>query len=395
MRATKEGISTNEKDVICAVQKVMRFLVSGKSDKTGEFKEKSKSKVAPKNSSRTPEYGYYSEFEKFIESRVLEKTVIVSVSSARLTVLHKADLVLNSRDLNCCDFSLQFANCLTRVSATIYIQCENLNRRGLRRLIGILKDCCTLFDSRVRILLLWETSLVSELAEMSEIDFGGHEPEKKKTKIDKNKEEKRRDNTELELEKIKDFSTKEQELSDSKNLLEREISECQNNLEIKSKECEKLNSEIEDLQKKNSLKESSLERRVLESEAQVLKMKEDNDCLKMKNDSLEMENDKLRGKYESLKVANESLNMEYNRLKTEQNSLKMKNVLKNSETQTENSNSESKKESSETKNGTSAVSEAGQISDLRKLTEAIRENQKNLRGSSAPEIVKKSIPKIH
>ena len=129
-KATQEGIVTNKKDVKIAVQQVMKVLYLGKADASGEFKEVSKSTSVTKSSVKP---FYFSELEQFLQRRILVHAAIVSVSKLKSRIFHKADLVLFSSDLNSCNFSLKLGKSLAEDSTTIYIECENLIRRGVKR----------------------------------------------------------------------------------------------------------------------------------------------------------------------------------------------------------------------------------------------------------------------
>ena len=262
-RVAKEGISTDEKNVRVAVQQVMQLLFKGRSDTIGEFKETSKSggKQICKNSTVTPPF--YIELEKYFKSRLFDDVIIVSISSSRLSDLHKGDLKLTSRDLNCCDFSFLLASCLTQDFSTIYIECSNLNKRGLKRLLAILKDMKMLFDNRVHVILLSEASIAQELKQISERDFSSGETVPKRAKTVESAEELERETKELELKEIKtkllDLSEKNKELSIENNSLERKAMEYKNNLETKFKEYKELSLELENLKLNHSHKESIFE----------------------------------------------------------------------------------------------------------------------------------------
>ena len=184
-RAAREGISTNEKSIGIAVQQVMTFLYMGKSDARGEFQDLSKSQVIKIQEISSCKPVYYSEIEKCLESRLLDSAVIVGISSFNCSDLYRSALKLTSRDLNCCDFSIQLATCLVLESSNIYIECSKLNKRGLKRLIRILQEFRRLFDNRSCVILICEVSLAPELQQITENDVPCLETPSKKAKIAK------------------------------------------------------------------------------------------------------------------------------------------------------------------------------------------------------------------
>ena len=109
------------------------------------------------------------------------------------------------------------------------------------------------------------------------------------------------------------------------------------------------------------------------------RLKQENSSSQIENDSFKIENDSLKMENGRLKTENDSFKTENDNLKTENDSLKTENILNKKPQQPEDSLSET----------------LNMKSDLRKLIEIIQENQKNLKKASAPEIVKKSIPKLH
>ena len=376
----------------------MTFLKKGQKDKIGVFKEASKGKEV---SSEIKPF-FYTEFENFVESRNSENAVVVQVSNFDMKLCHRADLLLRSRDFNNCDFSLQLANCLTKDSATIYMECKNVNNRGLKRMLAILKDVKALFDNRVRIIIVTESSMKAELSQLSEHDFSCSEPVNKKPRVEENdhlegaSEEKKSEENEQYL---ADQGSLEQTIS--------AVSEYKAIIESKSKEVEKLSSEIGDLKQIKNLEESTYKDKMLESDKTIEKLNSDVQLLRTENDSLVKENNLLEKdkdkvskenriltlevaeenekinilmiERDNLKSENENLKKEIMDLKVDNDSLK----LKRDELQ---SNIVQPEEESENRE---------KYSDLKKLKEAILNNQLNLKNCLAPEIVKKSVPKLH
>ena len=285
-RAAKDGICVKKDDVKLAVSQVMCFLYKAKSDNNVNFKETSKSKII-KNSSGTPLY--YTEIEKFLKHRLLDCASIVSVSNARLRVHHNGDLLLTAKDFNCCDFSLNLGFCLTMDSSVIYIECDNLSRRGSNRLVQFLSDIKKYFDCRIGIILLSEKGLPAELKELAESDFGPveGEPARKKTKSDSSILEK--------LEIPKDTYVRD----------EFETS-------INTSNISKRDKIVEDLQC-STLETVNLE--LLQSKTVVENLKKDNDSMEKTNACLKKVYDSLKDDYNGLKIKCDGLNKNYDDVK--------------------------------------------------------------------------------
>ena len=130
-KTVKEGISITEKDVENAVQEVMLFLYMGKSDSIGGFGENSKCGERKHGKVSSVGKTYSDKLETFLISRLSNTAAIVSISSFNDGELDNVNLKLTSRDFNCSDFSTQLADCLTRDSCMIHIECSELNMRGL------------------------------------------------------------------------------------------------------------------------------------------------------------------------------------------------------------------------------------------------------------------------
>jgi peptidoglycan hydrolase CwlO-like protein len=313
-RASKEGISKTEKEMRQLIQDVMRFLYKGKADVIGEFKEKSKSRVNPINSSGTPVY--YSELEKFVELRLSECAVIVSITKNKFRAYHRSDLVLSSTDLNSCDFCLLLGNCLAKDSSNVYIECDNLNRRGKNRLLAILKDMKLYFDNRVCIILISVTRMPSELQELSEIELCLSEPVKKKLKAGDivNVEECAvklglLDNPKVDSSEkshgTESEGNQEHKLEIGSTLVEFKIKMEESNQIIKSlnEDHERLQKDHENLQKDHK------------------SLQKDEKSLQKDHDSLIMDRESLQKVHNSLQKDQESLQEDYDRLLKDYKSL--------------------------------------------------------------------------
>ena len=149
-------MSLNQREVRDIVQEVMTFLFLCKADSRGEFTESSKAKEKNPLSTSHTTPSYYSEMNSYFETDISDSVIIVSISNIKFSEVYECDLMLTSRDLNYANFSLQLANCLTLPSSTIFIECSNLKKRGLMRLMEFLKRLKALFDNRVRVTLTSE-----------------------------------------------------------------------------------------------------------------------------------------------------------------------------------------------------------------------------------------------
>ena len=439
--ALKEGIKTAENEVRCAVQSVMRFLFKGKSDAAGKLKELSDSKVIQrKNGSGVPMFK--SELESFQKSRLLQCATIVSFVNMRsLRIFNKGDLKVSSKDLNCCDFAVQLGMCLAETSPTIYFDCDELNKRGLNRLLDLLADIKKMFDSRLLVILLSQSALRSEILEFSEKEFCISEPTKKKAKMESN--------CEFLDGEVKDVSMERDKMEEKRDLEIYELKRANENLQkvkdyyqdkyegLKEEHETSLKKELEnetilrDLKKENEtivgdnnrllFEKKSVERnketRNSEIESSIIninKLKMENKSVVMDNDRLKTENAIIAKDFNRVKMTYESVITENDRLKTENetimmdnNRLKMTNesvLTENDRLKTENAsivldNNRLKietvvKDNSGLQNE-HITTESDNAGGIQKVVESIIENQTNLKSASAPEIIKKSIPKLH
>ena len=342
-KAGQEGIVTNKKDVRIAVQQVMKILYLGKADASGEFKEVSKASSVTK-SSVMPDY--YSDLDIFLQGRLFEHAVIVSVSKWKSKNFHKADLVLYSSDLNSCNFSLKLGKCLAEDSTTIYIECGNLSKRGVKRLLVILKEFKNNFDSRVIIILVSEKTVNESIAPMSEIDFGSTDHESKKIKLDKKPresiEKKQQVNEKIEDLEMSLIEAKYSKVNDNVGFnkdLEVETVESPNcslnldglvlekerlerELKVAWVEHEKMNHELDKI--KLEQERSKLSQKEVDSELCDLKSK--NRSLTLEKDHIKLEQERLEQDFGSLKLKVENLKPEIEHLKTEQEFWQQENL---------------------------------------------------------------------
>ena len=443
--ALKEGIKPSENEVRCAVQTVMRFLFKGKSDAAGQLKELSDSKVIQrKNGSGVPMFK--SELESFQKSRLLQCATIVSFVNMRsLRIFNKGDLKVSSKDLNNCDFAMQLGMCLAETSPTIYFDCDGLNKRGLKRLLDLLADIQKMFDSRLLVILLSQSALRSEVLEFSEKEFCISEPTKKKAKMESNCDfldveakdvpierdmiEEKRDieiydlkRANEDLQKVKDYYQVKYEglKEEHETLLKKEL---ENETILRDYACLKKENETivgdnnrllfekKSVERNNELRNSEIESSIINNK----KLKIENESVLMDNDRLKRGNETLVKDNNQLKMTNNSVVMDNDRLKTENssimmdnNSLKMTNdsfLTENDRLKTENASivmdiNRLKMEKStvvrdngglQNENITAESDDGG----IQKVVDSIIENQTNLKSASAPEIIKKSIPKLH
>ena len=438
--ADKGCISTSKFEVKCQIQSVMRFLYKGQCDVIGKLEEVSKAKVhaARNNAAGTPLY--FSEFEKFLEGRSKECAVIVSVEKEKFRSYFKSDLVLSSKDINECDFSFLLGTCLAEKSSNIYIECDDLNRRGLQRLLAILKDITSYFDRRVCIFLVTGSngsSLKHELKVLAECDLCQiEEPVKKKFKLKEISEEVLlKDGVSVEMDnKFASLKSKYDKLIIVHKGLETSHEGLLNDQEILKGDHVKLQLDIarevkeREQWKKNSdcLNEDyrSLKEKVKSSDIEHENLKNVNESLKSKLNELELENEKNKKMYytskeslETFKVKHEHLEMDYGILERRYDaSENLKKVLEKDLTSVETDLS-SQKEANVTlmkEHERLDVKQQELVNDITKLKEGVKESAKEVKNGalktlndtlesnkskfstiSAPELVKKSIPRYH
>ena len=454
--AFKEGIKPAQNEVRCAVQNVMRFLFKGKSDAVGSFKELSDCKVIQrKNGGGVPMFKV--ELESFQKSRLLQCANIVSFVNMRsLRIFNKGDLYISSKDLNYSDFAIQLGTCLAETSPTIYFECDDLNKRGLKRLQDLLTDFRGLFDSRVLVILLSQSALATEISEFSEKEFCISEPARKKAKLESDCEfldvkvkedslerdmlDKKRDIEIYELKKGCEDMKKGKEYYQQKYdaLKEEHDTSLKKDVEIEKvlRDYDNLKKEHETIVNDNKKLECEKETIVSDNNRLMFEMKSfvsSNEIMKSEIESIKMDNKRFKNVHESvvidknrsktenekivndnnqLKMTNNTFAKENDSLKTENvnivkdnNSLKMENnslVLENARLKTENDtlvmdNNRLKMENIAVVKDNCGLQDENVNKDgvFQKLVDSILENRNNLKSADAPEIIKKSIPKLH
>ena len=338
--AKKEGLSLNARDVKETVEEVMKFLFMAQADNRGGFKEISKSKDKKSLSSSVPP-SYYSEMNSYFENNSSESVIIVSISNINLSEVYKCDLMVTSRDLNYSDFSLQLANCLNLPSSTIAMECSNLNKRGLMRLLAFMKKMKLLFDSRVRVILISATELPVEVDEFCAIDFSSSESPCKKAKL--NLPSKVNEDENSKSYKIKSFAENDSRSSENRYLIE----------EMKTLKCNKDSLELNHNRLQVEYDKMKLTQEILTAERDHLKVENkdvmderdileaENDGLKLVNKSfkenirgLQMENKKLQEERNNYKIDKEALEIIRDDMKEERDKLKVDNSCMNVERET-------------------------------------------------------------
>ena len=322
-RAAREGISTNEKSIGIAVQQVMTFLYLGKSDARGEFQDLSESQVIKLQEISSCKPDYYSKIQKCLEPRLLDSAAIVGISSFKCSDLYRSALKLTSRDLNCCDFSVQLATCLVLESSNIYIECSKLNKRGLKRLIRILQEFRRLFDNRSCVILICEVSLAPELQQITENDVSCVETPSKKAKIDgsqglQNAGENSKGTLKEEKNKLGKSIHPLKAENDRLLLNYKNLNDEYEALKIDK---DRLQSELDDLD--IHIDRSKLEVEVDKEnlQAEIVRLKGERDKWRVECDNLRTEKGEIRIANENLKVQKNNLQVESNRMKAERKGL--------------------------------------------------------------------------
>ena len=319
-RAPKEGISNSGKEVRAQVQYMMRFLYKGRADVIGELTEISKAKVSTRNNTIGKPV-YYSDLETFLESRTQEFAVIVSVTKDRFRSYYKGDLVLSSRDLNSCDFSLVLGTCLAEKSFNLYIECDNLSRRGKNRLLEILTEIKHCFDKRVCVILVSGSGLTSnpEIEQMSECEIGQSEPVNKKLKSGDEvfsapfcptiKESKKNEDEQSQISK-EDLNEKIEGLENERLILQKDNECLQSKYHCLEVDYQSLQTNFESLVKDQELLQKKFEDK-----------REGHPGLMTEHERLKTSHDGLRNDYDSVKNDNDSLVRELESLKKDREHL--------------------------------------------------------------------------
>ena len=407
-KTVKEGISITEKDVENAVQEVMLFLYMGKSDSIGVFGENSKCGERKHGKVSSVGKTYSDKLETFLISRLSNTAAIVSISSFNDGELDNVNLKLTSRDFNCSDFSTQLADCLTRDSCMIHIECSELNRRGLKRLVGILNKMSTLFDNRVRIVLLSVKILPPELQEFTEKDFASSylETPPKKARVEILERSKRHESELKEANaKVLDLFMENKELNAKNDKLNREILKYKQGLDVKLKESQQLSSDLEGIKafaETVQAEKDTVTQNYTNLEANHQSVKIENTQLSLVSENLKAENDKMGTVQRTLELKLESLqkksDLEKSFVGAEKEKLKVEVenlMVENNSMRYEMDVLKKEKESVNVENITLKNKDKSKMSDFDDFKECIKANQRKLINSSAPEIVRKSMPKLH
>ena len=178
LECQKLGFTPDLKNVKSSVKNVMRFLfmcsVSAKGEKLTEI---SKAKVFTKSKkySLRGKNRSFEDIKNYCDKRTKSNALIVSVTTESFKSLVNDNLLLESHDLNSCDFSHCLGACLVGDTSFIAIECNFLNSDAIDRLKGILSNVKTLFDSRVWVVLATSSSLNHGLLPFIEKQFDGHD----------------------------------------------------------------------------------------------------------------------------------------------------------------------------------------------------------------------------
>ena len=143
-----EGIPVNKGDIKMAVMRVSSVLKLASGGKAVKSENKMKmSKVTKSSESRQSELLNYKEGRK--EDCVLIGTTFCDPRD----YLNRSCLVVSSDDLNKKDFALGLGLALLEKEGYIYIETKRLTKPGLDRLLNLLVESVSLWDSRLTILL--------------------------------------------------------------------------------------------------------------------------------------------------------------------------------------------------------------------------------------------------
>ena len=189
LECQKLGLTPDLKNVKSSVKNVMRFLFKCSVSALGEkFTEISKAKVSTKSkkNSLKGKNRSFEDIKNYCDQRTNSNALIVSITTECFKSFVNDNLLLESHDLNSCDFSHCLGACLVGETSFIVIECNYLNSDAVDRLKGILSNVKTLFDSRVWVVLATSSSLNPELLPFIEKQFAGRDRSLAKSIPEKN-----------------------------------------------------------------------------------------------------------------------------------------------------------------------------------------------------------------
>lgn len=165
--AFKDGISVTKVNATLAVEDINQLLLKAKADELGEFADIPDTSL-PKDV-RKPTC-WEEIIKEVLSSQRCECIVVIFRNNTNF--FYNCDLLLSSRDLNACNFSLNLSRCLLLKKSTIYVELSNLSVRGSQRLVSLLRDMKKFLDNRVLIILTYSGSQPSaSFVNLADFDY--------------------------------------------------------------------------------------------------------------------------------------------------------------------------------------------------------------------------------
>ena len=256
----KLGIEVDKCTVLTAVERVMQFFTVSKTVGRRKAESKATSCIVKPSGKRVfnSSYEVYQKFWKalseFEDGRSHGGCVIVSLNDKGaqtcVRALEQPALVISGSDLGSRDFSKQLAQIMLQPMVTICFEVEEIGIEGSARLITFLECCKSLFDSRLRIVIM-STSPEPKIVELLEKTFvmsnlgQSHKKPRVEENISGSVESQK---SEPEISQVRDLVKEAREREDDLKRAKIKIKDLVIELEESKSETEKSRAANEDLQ---------------------------------------------------------------------------------------------------------------------------------------------------
>ena len=382
------------------VEQIMIFLYIGKSDEIGSFLEIPDKLGNSLSNTNVDPSSLDKEIQEFICSRKNKNVAtILCLSHTNTADITVCDLFLSSRDINRCNFSKQLAECLTLENSKIHVECSELNNRGLNRLHNLLNKLKELFDHRVIVILTSISFMPECLGNISDKELNDRGNGQKKAKIDH----------EIRMSEKSKLFVGRNDIQDnvSSNVtndyeLEASVVNLDDNKKILAQKRKDLNEEIFELEKEITNLEN-LKRTIVESRSELNSLTSEKTGLIEYLNNLKSSISHSESVHSELLTLNDKMSLEIRSLKTEK--MELSRFLEENKEKLHNTSMPGScsckqnelcfvtEHASYSLNSDDSLQD--QAEELEKIKSSIVLNQQLYPAAQSPEIMQRSIPKLH